>query len=348
MNVHISYKRDTSSDIEPLLNQHIDKLRRRIQMFRPDLVRLHVGLHDAGPRGGYNVSLDLRLPSGDIAAQERGTTPEGAVRKAFEDLIEQVGKHKDRLRSQHQWRRARHLRTGSEPSQVPFSETFAAVRPPEKADDGTVREWINSNLHRLGRFVDRELRYREANGILQVEQLSRDEVVDEAIAMALGSEIEKPEQTALEPWLFHLARRALDQLGRPSLEGDNALPIGTPAAARNVNIDEDRLQFHQPDANPTEQDNIADRSVPTPEDIAASDEIVAMIDLALRGAKPEDREAFLLFTVEGFTVDEIAVISGRSDHQVRDSVKAAREHVRSKLPLDSVMKERLLQHSKTA
>jgi DNA-directed RNA polymerase specialized sigma24 family protein len=108
------------------------------------------------------------------------------------------------------------------------------------------------------------------------------------------------------------------------------------------------LQYFQPDETPLQQEAIIDRGVPTPEEIAATDEVIAMVDLALRGGKAEDREAFILFAIEGFTVDEICVITGRSPEQVRESVKNAREHVRRQAPVNDVFKDRLLRHTKIA
>ena len=350
MNVHISYKgNQRPADLEPEINPQIQKLGKRLQVFRPELVHLHVGLDQKDPREGFNVSLDLRLPSGDIAAQETGASAEGAIKKAFDDLIEQVSKHKDRLRAQHQWVRRRRVgRTRPQP-QVPFEETVAAVHP-ETISDEDVNSWLNVNLHRLARFVDREIRYREANGQLEREQLTRTEVVDETVARALGegNGMEKPEKVALEPWIFSIARRALDDLARRTeMQGDVALEH----SMRQTDVsasDEDRLQYFQPDETPLEQESIMDRSAPTPEDIAASDEVIAMVDLALRGVKPEEREAFILFAIEGFTIDEICVITGRSQEQVREAVKHAREHVRRQTPVNDVFKDRLLKNTKIA
>jgi RNA polymerase sigma factor (sigma-70 family) len=351
MNVHISYKGNHKpSDLEQEINPQIQKLGKRLQVFRPDLVHLRVGLDQKDPREGFNVSLDLRLPSGDIAAQETGTSAEGAIRKAFDDLIEQVAKHKDHLRAQHKWVRRRRVgRTRPQP-QVPFEDTVAAVHP-EAISDEDVNSWLNVNLYRLMRFVDREIRYREANGQLQPEQLTRTEVVDETVARALGDgagDMEKPEKVALETWMFALARRALDDLSR-STERDGDVSLEHSMRQTDVSAsDEDRLQYFQPDETPREQDNIMDRGAPTPEQIAASDEVIAMVDVALRGGKPEDREAFILFAIEGFTVDEISVITGRTQEQIRESVKRAREHVKKQAPVNDVFKDRLLQSTKIA
>jgi RNA polymerase sigma factor (sigma-70 family) len=348
MNVHISYKGNQKpADLEREINPQIQKLGKRLQVFRPDLVHLRVGLEQANPREGFNVSLDLRLPSGDIAAQETGASADGTIRKAFDNLIEQVSKHKNQLRARHQWVRQKRVETERPLPQVPFEETIAAVKP-ETISGEDVNSWLNVNLYRLTRFVDREIRYREANGQLEAEQLTRTEVVDETVARALGDGMEKPERVSLEPWMFALARRALDDLSRRTeMEGDVALEH----SMRQTDVsasDEDRLQYFQPDETPLEQDNIIDRGAATPEQIASSDEVIAMIDLALKGGKAEDREAFILFAIEGFTVDEISVITGRSQEQVRASVKTAREHVRKQAPVNDVFKDRLLKSTKIA
>lgn len=346
MNVHISYKGNQKpADLEREINPQIQKLGKRLQVFRPDLVHLRVGLDQKDPREGFNVSLDLRLPSGDIAAQESGSTADGAIRKAFDDLIEQVSKHKDRLRAHHRWVRRRSLGRTSPQPQVPFEETVAAVHP-ETISGDDVNSWLNVNLYRLSRFVDREIRYREANGQLDPEQLTRMEVVDETVARALGDGLEKPEKVGLESWMFALARRALDDLSqRTEMEGDVSLDHSFHETDVSAS-DEDRLQYFQPDETTLQQDNIIDRGTPTPEQIAASDEVIAMVDLSLRGAQAEDREAFILFAIEGFTVDEICVITGRSHEQVRASVQHAREHVRKQAPVNDAFKDQLLKSTK--
>src|SRR3954449_10686436 len=109
MNVHVSYKVPKSSDLERQINQNIEKLGRRLQVFKPDLVHLHAIVDEHPSRAGFSVKLDLRLPSGDIASSETAERVESAVKGAFGDLVEQITKHKDRLRAQHQWPRQRRV-----------------------------------------------------------------------------------------------------------------------------------------------------------------------------------------------------------------------------------------------
>ncbi len=347
MNVHVSYKLSKTPDVEREINQHIQKLETRLQVFRPDLVHLHAIIEEKPARTGIEVRLDLRLPSGDIAASDVAPTSEAAIKGAFEDLLERVTKHKDLLRAHHKWpnrRRAAETRTITE---TPFEETLAAVQP-AKASEEDISSYLNANLARLRRFVDREIVYREANGDLQPDQLRADEIIDEAIANALDHQ-DKPEKLAVEAWLYRLTLRALQDLSSRSREDVDSVSLDHRARVFDMSPtsnDETRLEFHQPDESVLHESVIPNRDISTPEDTAAQSEVITLIERALRGTKPYDREAFLLFTVEGFTVDEIVAISNRPQDAVRKSIQAAREYLRRNLPVASHLKDKLLEHSK--
>jgi RNA polymerase sigma factor (sigma-70 family) len=179
--------------------------------------------------------------------------------------------------------------------------------------------------------------------------VTREEVIDEAIAAALGDGIEKPERLALEPWLYRLAMRAIDDLTARNPQSSDNVPLDQTTRRANVGGSDDvHFQYHQPDETMTQQENTPDPRVFTPEQIVANDEMISMVEGALLGAKKEDREAFLLYAIEGFTPEEIAAISDRSVDQVRSSVLAAREHLRKALPVPDEFKDKLLQHSKIA
>ena len=348
MNVHISYRLSKTPDLEKEFNHQIEKLKRRLQVFRPELVHLRGSIEENSARQGFVVSMDLRLPSGDMAARESGPTAIAAIKTAFDQLVEQVTKHKDLLRNQHKWPRRRHVgRTRPQP-QVPFEETLASVQPPTISDED-ITSYINANLGALSRYVERELRYRENIGALRPNQLTPEEVVDEAVANALGSNGEKPERLALEPWLYRLAIRAIDELAARTREDVPSVPLDHAYRQTDVhNVDEAQLQFHQPDEAVANSDLIADLRTSTPEASAASDEMITLVEASLLGAKREDREAFLLYAVEGFTPEEIAAISDRPVDQVRSSVRSAREYLRKALPVPDEFKDKLLQHSKIA
>ena len=331
MNVHISYRVHKTPDIEKEVNHHIEKLRKRLQVFRPELVHLKGVVEQNSAREGTTISLNLRLPSGQMAVQKSAATASAAIKAVFDDLMQQTIRHKDLLRNSHKWARRRIADFRPE-GEIPFERTVAAVHvPAASADD--IRSYVNANLSRLDRFVERELYFRETTEQISPDLVTKNEVIDEVVARALGDGAEKPERMALEPWLYRLAIRAMDDLAARSPESLSPVPLEESVRKRNVGgSDEPELQFHQPDETFTEESVIADRRVATPEDIAYSDEMVALMQVALKGATRADRESFILHTIEGFSVEEIAAITDRRREHVQTSIGAARECLRRALP----------------
>ena len=299
------------------------------------------------PREGFIVSLNLRLPSGQMAAQESASTASAALKAACDDILQQTNKHKDLLRSSHKWqRRQGRENRRHEGSQVPFETTVAAIQTPTVSSED-IRSYVNANLARLRRFVERELVFRETAGQVSPDFPTEEEIVDEAIARALSNGEEKPDRLALEPWLYRLAIRAMDDLSLRDYESSSSFPLEESARKPNVRAsDEAELQFHQPDESLTGENVIADRRIATPEDIASSDEMIKLVQFALGGAHRVDREAFILHGFEGFSVEEIADITERTPEQVRSSIAAAREHLRRSPPLAHRFKEKSLQETK--
>jgi len=341
MNVHVSYRLHKTPAVEKDIQHQVEKLRKRLQVFRPELVHLKGMVEEISTREGISVSLNLRLPSGQMAVQAKASTAAAAVKSAFEDLLQQVNKHKDLLRSSHKWPRRQNEASARRSHSVPFEQTLAAVFPAMvSAED--VRSYVNVNLSRLERFVEREIYFREASDLVAPDSITKDEVIDETIAAALGEGQEKPERLALEPWLYRLAMKALDELSRP--DGSNGSAVHLEDSARKQNVkasDEPELQFHQPDEAITEETIIADGRVATPEQIVGSDEMMRLIASALHDVSPVHREAFILHALEGFGVDEISAITGASPDRVLISIAAAREHLRASPRLARQFKGRL-------
>jgi RNA polymerase sigma factor (sigma-70 family) len=350
MNVHISYKVRKTPDIEKEINHLIDKMRKRLQVFRPELVHLKGAVEQNSPREGTTVSLNLRLPSGQMAVQKSASSAASAVKSAFDDLLHQIGRHKDLLRHSHKWQRRR-VADFRPASQVAFETTVAAVPVPMASSDD-IRCYVNANLGRLERFVERELYFRETAEEITPDCVTKEEVIDEAIARALSngtSGAEKPESIALEPWLYRLALRSIEDLSARTPE--SLLSVHLEDSARRPNVrasDEPELQFHQPDETLTGESVIADRRASTPEDIAYSDEMLALVHFALEGARVADREAFVLHAIEGFSLDEVGVITDRNPEEVRSSIESAREHLRRSAPLAHRFAPKLVRDNRTS
>jgi DNA-directed RNA polymerase specialized sigma24 family protein/ribosome-associated translation inhibitor RaiA len=325
MNVHVTYKVPKSPDIEKEISHQIEKIRKRLQVFRPELVHLKASLEQNSAREGTLVSINLRLPSGQMAVQGRASNPTAAVKSAFDDLMQQITRHKELLRSTHKWKRRGGTAQEAAQPGVPFEQTMAAVALPSISGDD-IRSYINVSLSRLQRFVDRELYFRNAAQDLSEEGASTEEVVDEVVARALGDG-ERPEKLALEPWLYRLAMEVMDEI--PAGTDPESIHLEESRRRQNVQAsDEVGFQFHQPDEGWTRESAIPDRRITTPEQARYSDEMLALVHAALKEAERTDREAFLLYGMEGFSLPEVASITGRHPEAVRESVERARDLIR--------------------
>jgi len=343
MDVHFSYKISKTADLEKQVKQQLEKLSKYLRVFRPDLVHIKGIVEESSAREGFVVSLNLRLPSGQMAAQEKGPVAATAVKATFDALTEQLKHHKQVLRSKHKWVRRRDV-DHRDAEIASFENTIAVVRP-ETVSAVDITSYIDVNLPRLERFVQRRIAYRENLGELSPGRVSADEVVAEAIATALGDELEKPERIKIEPWLYRLASEAIDrvaagdgELGEVSFEHHHGEP--------NVQAsDEARLQFHQPDDHLLEEDFIADGHANNPEQMAARQELIKLVQVALAGLRRPDREIFILHAVEGFNQEEIAVITNHTVEEVQASIRKARQHLQRALPIKDLFNERLVEVS---
>ena len=311
MNVHISYKAGKTPEVEREFQHQFEKLERRLHVFNPDLVHFHA-IVDQENGQGASTSLNLRLPSGQLAVQESGENIVAAIKAAFTDLLSQITRHKDLLRGQ--WnRKGRRLPGRKQISATDLASTepapdVASVHPAYNQDgslQGISQEfgaWINASLPRLQRFIERELQYRIAAGQMREGLISAEEVIDEVMVSVLSQDEAKPQALSLESWLNRLALRSVRTLAESNAD-TASVSLDASAGIQNVTgSDENVLQYHQPDDSLPEESVIADISVRTPEEIFASEEMVAQLDVVLHQVRPEDREAFVLYSLEGFTV----------------------------------------------
>src|SRR5258706_13500999 len=106
MNVHVSYKVHKTPDIEKEIGHQIEKIQKRLQVFRPELVHLKAVIDQNSAREGALVSLNLRLPSRQLAAHKKAPSPTAAIKAALDELIQQLASHKELLRPSHKCQRA--------------------------------------------------------------------------------------------------------------------------------------------------------------------------------------------------------------------------------------------------
>jgi len=108
MQVHFSFQHGSRTpQLDKIIDSHVRKLSVLLVRFSPDLVHLH-GLVEFGAAHHKPLcSLDLWLPTTRLHAREQGPDLAAALRVSFNQLREQLKKHKEVLRREADWKRKR-------------------------------------------------------------------------------------------------------------------------------------------------------------------------------------------------------------------------------------------------
>ena len=172
---------------------------------------------------------------------------------------------------------------------------------------------------RLKRFIRRELDYREGEGQIPPGQIAIDDVLSEAIADALGEQRDRPERMKLEPWLYRLAKRAIDRL---SSEDREQRPI-------------------------VEENVIPDPTANTPEELAARRELIAGgDDCAMPDATSRSRS--FCIPSRALRWKKSPTSANHTVEEVRAAIRKARDHLQRALPIKDPLKDKLVEYSKSA
>jgi ribosomal subunit interface protein len=104
MNLSISNKH-TDPNVEADTTRAVEKLKRLLKAYEPDLVQLHGVFSQSQHTQDHTFSLNLSLPTGTLHSTATSESVRAACKKAFAELESQVKKHQSRLRHDHEWKR---------------------------------------------------------------------------------------------------------------------------------------------------------------------------------------------------------------------------------------------------
>lgn len=180
-------------------------------------------------------------------------------------------------------------------------------------------------LRPLLNFVRRRVRYHEALGDVPPGAIRAEEVVDEALLHGLEHLRAQPQVTGLYRWLRRAARKRLQrELERTrQLKRQRSLLQPLPPGPR-----------HDPDlAVPPRRliDILPDPAAPVPESVVEDEEFQQAMVLLLGDLPEAWREPFLLHTLEGCSLRQIAEYEGIPLEEARRRIRLAREFLRARL-----------------
>lgn len=303
------------------INRRTLILEREASVLPPQATHLRCDLYTDG-EGRAGVGLSLRAGATELRSRAEDPSPVEATRRAFDEISRQLVAYLDEQRREGFWARtSRNLGARASGRVSPATQREAV-------------EEIDRYLPTLFNFARREIAYRQTVGDLVAGDLGAEEVVDEVALAALERFDERPRELAFDRWLLQLALDAIERrVSEVKEERENLLRVEedvpeTPPEEEVAHEGDEIFEFYQPDEDLRLADLIRDERVPTPEEALARRELQQHIVRTLASLPRRWREAFVLYSVEGLTLEETARVTRRPVDDVRRAVELAREHLR--------------------
>ncbi len=316
MNVKIQKRNmHLSPNLQRLIGKQCAKVRRILPTFAPQDLHLHVTI-ERKPRSQYETALVLTVPQTSIRTEEIEANPSTSILRAFHELVRRIKRFKSHLGHEH----TRHRR----PLQMVENLSTERVLDLETA--------ISNNLEKLENYIRRELYSHVVQrdlspGLIQVAAL-----VDDVFLEVSARAAEQPHDLSLEQWMFQLAHQKLRERlnDLQSHREDSSVEETSPEDSR---WDDETSNFFQPDESLRLEDLLVDASSTNPEELMQGEEAEQLFHRLVAKLSDSIRESFVLFAIEGFGADEVAMITGKPTSQVLKDVENARRALRTGLSL---------------
>ncbi len=303
-----------SRHLRSLIDRKAAKLQKMLPTFREHDLDLHLHLEQLSKGKQHHTVLVLTMPQTAIRVEEIEANPATSVVRAFDELLRRVKKFKSRLNREKYWQR--HV-----------TPTPGVTSP---ANLGELEEAINNNLDKIENYIRREVYHLNVQQRIPYGIIQPHAVVDQ-VFLEVSRRIQiRPEQTPFDQWMFAVAREVLQEniaeaeatRDQPHVEETVTEPGG----------ENDRLNFYQPDESLRLEDLLKDNHSDSPEELLQREETEEQIQKAIAELPSPIRESFVLFALEGFNSDEVAMITGKKPDEVRSDVDQARSYLRQSVP----------------
>jgi RNA polymerase sigma factor (sigma-70 family) len=312
MNVKIQSRNvPVSSSLENLIQRKARKVRKMMPTYRTHDLDLTASLEKLSRGKQYQTSLVISTPQVVMRVEDVEDNITTSVVRAFDDLLRRVERFKSQLNREKYWQKRPALKASA-----------VGVDKP-----GEVEKAISNNLEKVENFIRRELFHQALiqhfpPGVLQPQAL-----VDKVFLEVSAKSSAKPENISLEQWMFSIARETIRE-GVRGIERVREEPHLEELSDQEAQWDDEILNFFQPDEALRLEDLLTDKYTATPEEWLEREETEEQIQKAIANLPQSLRESFVLFALEGFNSDEVAMITGKSASEVLGDIEEARGRLR--------------------
>ena len=298
-----------------VMERQTQKIRKLLPTFSSDALNLHVTVGKLARGRQFRTSLVLGMSQRTFRVEEIETNPTMSILRAYGELLRRVKKFKSQLNREHFWRRQATL-----PAPAPTSPMPASTQPE-----------TDLNFERIENYICRELFHQIALEKFPPGIIQRQALLDE-IFLQVQSEKNRPENLSSEQWTFQVARQTV-QARVEELNQSRKDAHLEEVAPRLSPWDDEELNFYQPDEVLRLEGLRDDAHSATPEKLLQLEETEVQIQHAIARLPNPIRESFVLFALEGFNSDEVAMITGQTSEKVLLHVERARNKLKEELAL---------------
>ncbi len=312
MHVHFSYHHvSRNPQLDHAVSSHVEKLKKFLIRFSPDLVHLRGMLEFNSPHHEAVCSLNLWLPTARIHARESGASVLTVVQASFSELEEQVKHHKRVLRREGVWKR-RSFKFQQEAKKLQAGELRVADRQ-------EMRDYLDQVLPQLEHFIARELRYLELAGTLQPGQPQLTEVVNEVVARSM----ENVKASYAESAPFHRLVSEVIQVLDSALA--QPAPVATVDSAKIAAAIEEVVVASEQESRASAQrtSNLSGAGEP----VAHASAEPSPVEKYLASLPKLKRQVFVLHALEGFNWEETAQVLGRPAGELQELFRGVSREV---------------------
>ncbi len=319
---------ERTDELRRLITQQIARLERKAKSLDPATVSSRIVVERIAAHKLYKISMTLDVPGKSLAAGREAHDATAAVRQSVADLERQFDAHNAKVRGEHIWKRV---------ARRPEIGLKATAAPSISHNNDSFFGLVSPHLSALHDFVQHVLEFAEARGDLTREQLTHDDVVDDALLRAYSEAADDRRRKDVRAWIFGLAEEQIqNEIRRTRWERHHTISVEadipeTPPMEEISTMGEEVLDFYQPDGDLKLEDILPDLEMDSPEEDTAREELRECVREALNSMPRPWRRAVLGYHVEGLTGVELARAVTRPQPEVERILEYARGYMRERL-----------------